>query len=77
MELGKLAIYHGMEQSYYSSHLIGMKTLKELQVNLDVSTNGLNEKELSTLEEVKNRFVSTTGILNVALSNPINFYFFY
>lgn len=60
MELGKLAIYHGMEQSYYSSHLVGMKTLKELKDNLDISTNGLNTSELSALDEVKQRFVITS-----------------
>lgn len=59
VELGKLAIYHGMQQSYYSSHLVGMKTLKELRDNLDISTNGLNKSELSALDEVKQRFVIT------------------
>ncbi|XP_046669827.1 L-galactose dehydrogenase-like [Homalodisca vitripennis] len=56
VELGKLAVHHAMQQPGHCSHLVGMKTLAELQCNLEVATTGLTEAESKILNNVKEKF---------------------
>lgn len=55
MELGKLAVYHGMSQPACVTFLIGMTSMKELNMNLDVVCNGLTEHEKQVLDEIKQK----------------------
>ncbi|KAG8289588.1 hypothetical protein J6590_101459, partial [Homalodisca vitripennis] len=55
VELGKLAVHHAMQQPGHCSHLVGMKTLAELQCNLEVATTGLTEAESKILNNVKEK----------------------
>lgn len=53
MELGKLAVYHGLQNSNTDTVLIGMNNRQMLNYNLDVLVTGLNEEEVKVYEEVK------------------------
>lgn len=55
MELGRLAVYYGMQKQCFSSHLVGMKTLNELKNNLEVVTKGLSDQELKALSHIKTK----------------------
>ncbi|ENN75135.1 L-galactose dehydrogenase isoform X2 [Dendroctonus ponderosae] len=50
VELGKLAVYHGLNNS--DVVLIGMNNRKLLEYNLDVLKNGINEKEQKVYDDV-------------------------
>ncbi|XP_046669829.1 L-galactose dehydrogenase-like [Homalodisca vitripennis] len=56
VELGKLAIHYALQQPGHCSHLVGMKTLAELQCNLEVATTGLTEAKSKVLDHVKEKF---------------------
>lgn len=59
VELGKLAIYHGMSQPACHTFLIGMTSMEELNMNLDVVCNGLTEHEKQVLNEIKQKFFNS------------------
>ncbi|KAG8312202.1 hypothetical protein J6590_028435 [Homalodisca vitripennis] len=61
VELGKLAIHYALQQPGHCSHLVGMKTLAELQCNLEVATTGLTEAKSKVLDHVKEKYVLTFG----------------
>lgn len=68
MELGKLAVYHGLQNSNTDTVLIGMNNRKMLNYNLDVLLTGLNEEEVKVYEEVKRCYmVCTSVIINLKL----------
>lgn len=50
VELGKLAVYHGLKNS--DVVLIGMNNRKLLESNLDVLKNGITEKEQIVYNDV-------------------------
>lgn len=45
IELGKIAMYHALQLDGVDTHLIGMETIKLLDLNLDTYLNGLTENE--------------------------------
>ncbi|XP_050307122.1 uncharacterized protein LOC126743899 [Anthonomus grandis grandis] len=53
VELGKLAVYHGLRDPYTDTVLVGMNTRELLKYNLDVLYDGLTEKEGEVYDEVK------------------------
>ncbi|XP_054271456.1 uncharacterized protein LOC128992079 [Macrosteles quadrilineatus] len=59
VELGNLSVYHSMHQPGYSSYLVGMKTLEELESNLKITTEGLSQQECSVLDEVRQKFFNS------------------
>lgn len=58
VELCKLAVWHSMQYKDVSTTLIGIQTMKQLEMNLDVSRNGITEKEKALLREVQEKFLS-------------------
>lgn len=65
MELGKLAVYHGLQNSNTDTVLIGMNNRKMLTYNLDVLVTGLNEQEAKVYEDVKRFYmVCTSDVIN-------------
>ncbi|KAG5333299.1 GALDH dehydrogenase, partial [Acromyrmex heyeri] len=59
VELSKLAIWHSMQCADVDTNLVGIQNMKELQINLDVTLNGITEKEKTVLKEIKEKFLST------------------
>lgn len=57
MELGRLALYHSLNQSGSCTCLVGFNDPDILQCNLNVLWNGLNEVEIDTLEYIKKKYV--------------------
>ncbi|CAG9769557.1 unnamed protein product [Ceutorhynchus assimilis] len=53
VELGKLAVYHGLQNESTDTVLVGMNNTKLLAYNLDVLRNGLTKHEENVYEEVK------------------------
>lgn len=53
VELGKLAVYFGLQQEGPDTTLIGMNSRTLLNYNLDVLRNGLTEKEKQVYAEVE------------------------
>lgn len=50
IELGKLAMSHFIQMQGVSTFLVGMQTIKLLEMNLDVYYNGLSDKEEEILK---------------------------
>ncbi|KAL0099841.1 hypothetical protein PUN28_019925 [Cardiocondyla obscurior] len=59
VELGKLAIWHSMQYLDVDTNLVGIQSTKQLQMNLDVTQNGISEKEKALLQEIREKFLST------------------
>ncbi|XP_076641344.1 uncharacterized protein LOC143352597 [Halictus rubicundus] len=58
IELAKLAIWHALQCKDVSTSLVGMQTLKQLNINFDVLLNGITEKEKILLEEIQEKYLS-------------------
>nr|XP_022919108.1 L-galactose dehydrogenase-like [Onthophagus taurus] len=56
-DLARLATYYIYNNPDIDTNLVGMKTLGQLDSNLDVLFNGITQKEKEILEEVKKGFV--------------------
>ncbi|KAL1493976.1 hypothetical protein ABEB36_009654 [Hypothenemus hampei] len=56
VELGKLAVYNGLENPDTDTVLIGMNNRKLLNYNLEALRNGLNEQEANAYNKVKRIF---------------------
>lgn len=67
MELGKLAVYHGLQNSNTDTVLIGMNNRKMLTYNLDVLVTGLNEQEAKVYEDVKRFYMVCTSDVIIVL----------
>lgn len=52
MELGKLAVYHSLQQVGPDTVLVGMNSTKLLDYNFNVVLNGLSQKEREVYENV-------------------------
>ncbi|KYM96382.1 PREDICTED: L-galactose dehydrogenase-like [Cyphomyrmex costatus] len=59
IELCKLAVWHSMQYADVNTHLVGIQNMKQLQINLDVTVNGITEKEKKVLREIQEKFLST------------------
>jgi len=55
VELGKLAIWHSMQYADVDTNLVGIQNTKQLQMNLDVTRNGITEKEKALLREIQEK----------------------
>lgn len=55
VEFGKLAIWHSMRYADVDTNLIGIQSTKQLQINLDVTRNGITEKEKELLQEIQEK----------------------
>lgn len=58
VELAKLALWHSLQCEDIATFLVGMQTLKELNMNLDVVRNGITEKEKAVLQEIREKYIS-------------------
>ncbi|XP_077302274.1 uncharacterized protein LOC143922816 isoform X2 [Arctopsyche grandis] len=56
VELGRLAIWHSMNQKGAATHVIGVNNRHLLQANLSVLYNGLSKKEIDVLEYVNKEY---------------------
>ncbi|KAJ8920751.1 hypothetical protein NQ315_004891 [Exocentrus adspersus] len=56
VELGKLAVYHSLQQKGPGTVLVGMNTVKLLDYNFNVLLNGLSPKEMEVYEHVMKVF---------------------
>lgn len=59
VEFGKLAIWHSMQYADVDTNLVGIQNTKQLQMNLNVTQNGITEKEKELLQEIQEKFLST------------------
>lgn len=55
VELGKLALYHSINQPGSDTYLVGMNEPTILQMNLELLWNGLSESEQKIYEELKEK----------------------
>lgn len=55
MELSRLAIWHSLQYTDLDTHLIGIQSTKQLQINLDVLINGITEKEKAVLQQIREK----------------------
>lgn len=55
VELGKLAIWHSLQNADVDTNLVGIQNTKQLQMNLDVMLNGITEKEKALLQEIQEK----------------------
>jgi len=44
-----------MQCADVDTNLVGIQNMKELQINLDVTLNGITEKEKAVLKEIKEK----------------------
>ncbi|XP_014487853.1 PREDICTED: L-galactose dehydrogenase-like, partial [Dinoponera quadriceps] len=58
VELSRLAIWHSLQYINIDTHLVGVQTTKQLQMNLDVLRNSITEKEETLLQEIQEKFLS-------------------
>ncbi|XP_014218383.1 L-galactose dehydrogenase [Copidosoma floridanum] len=58
VELAKLAVWHSFQCPDVSTHLVGMQNLRDLDINMNVVYNGISDKEMEVLEEIKKEFIS-------------------
>lgn len=58
MELGKLAVWHSLQQPGPDTTLIGMDSIQIVNYNLEVLHYGLSVKELELYEQVMRIFES-------------------
>ncbi|KAJ8688040.1 hypothetical protein QAD02_023835 [Eretmocerus hayati] len=58
VELAKLALWHSLQSSDITTHLVGMQNLRELDINMDVVLHGINETEKRVLDEVVKKYLS-------------------
>ncbi|XP_032687994.1 L-galactose dehydrogenase-like isoform X1 [Odontomachus brunneus] len=57
VELSKLAIWHSLQYTDTDTNLVGMQTMKQLEINMDVLRNGITEKEKALLQEIQKKSV--------------------
>lgn len=57
VELGKLAMWHGLQCPDVSTYLVGMQNLRDLDINLRVLRDGLTDDEQKLLNELKEKWV--------------------
>lgn len=55
MELCKLAIWHSMQYADVDTNLVGMQNTEQLRMNLNVTLNGITEKERALLREIQEK----------------------
>lgn len=55
MELCKLAIWQSLQYTDVDTTLVGIQTMKQLEMNLDVLRNGITEREKTLLREIQEK----------------------
>lgn len=55
MELGRLALYHSLNQPGISTCLVGMNDIDTLHTNLNILNTGLSDTEREVLQEIQER----------------------
>ncbi|XP_011498940.1 PREDICTED: L-galactose dehydrogenase-like [Ceratosolen solmsi marchali] len=58
VELAKLAIWHSLQCTDIDTHLVGMQNCQELNINVDVTINGITEKEKDHIDHIKEKYLS-------------------